>query len=369
MSENTQPKEEKKSFKELLLDKVNEKYGLYHAAVMEDAFSLQKSKQLDPAMSEQGMSLPQIAQSIGIDYNKLFGDQLKPPEQPTMPKAGGLFGMLGGRNPEAAQTELQNQLLLQKLMGGGGANTQKIAQNIEAAKKIAPAGYEPIPEADGTITFKPKPQGVNELAMSLKESQQQDRLENNAIQRLSSIRGDVSIARVENQRDAAITAYRRISELEAQGEQGLNPVDYTDILGQLYRARTGVAPTEQILKDIRQNTIPGKLGKAYTFVTGEQAPTSTKDITDSLKKMAESFGKQADKLHEGYMKTHLIKPKGLDDDRWQNIVQNQRGMSFDEATSEYRNTATQTQKSSLPPDKAKRLQELREKKAKGTLGR
>jgi hypothetical protein len=169
------------------------------------------------------------------------------------------------------------------------------------------------------------------LQVGLREDQQQDRLEQQARQSITSLRGDKSLSRAEEQRDAAIVAYNRLQEVEKSGK-GLNPIDYTDILGQLYKARTGQAPGEQTLKEIRQATAKGKLGEAYTLVTGEQAPATTDSIAQSLKEMAASMGKQADDFHENYMKPHLIKPSGLSDDRWAPIAAAGRGKSFREAT-------------------------------------
>jgi hypothetical protein len=172
---------------------------------------------------------------------------------------------------------------------------------------------------------------MRDLNVGLRTDQQQDKLEQNAKQMVSNLRGDKSLARAEEQRDGAIVAYNRLKEIQASGKEP-NPVDYVDILGQIYKARTGVAPGEQILKDIRQATAKGSFDKAYTYVTGQQAPATTKDISNSLLNMAQSMGNQADKFHQGYMNAHLIKPHGLDDERWQPILKTERGMSFVEAT-------------------------------------
>lgn len=189
-----------------------------------------------------------------------------------------------------------------------------------------------------------------------KESNQQDKLEQQAKQSITSLRGDKSLARTEEQRDAAVVAYNRIQEIEKQGGQ-LNPIDYTDILGQIYKARTGAAPTEQVLNEIRQATAKGQFGKAYTYITGQQAPATTQDITKSLKDMASSMGQQADKFHESYMKTHLIKPQGLENSRWQPIYSTGRGQSFQEATG-YQPTSAVPQ---FDSEKEKRYQEWKAK--------
>lgn len=170
-----------------------------------------------------------------------------------------------------------------------------------------------------------------DLSLGLREDQQQDRLEQNAIQHIATMRGDQSLARAEEQRDAAIVAYNRLNEVKQAGK-GLNPVDYADVLGQVYKARTGRAPGEQVLKDIHQATAEGKLGKAYTFATGNQAPATSTDIMNSLMDMAHSMGTQADQFHENYMKAHLIKPSHLEESRWKPISETGRGISFADAT-------------------------------------
>lgn len=176
-------------------------------------------------------------------------------------------------------------------------------------------------------------QSNKDLSVSLRNDQQQDKLEQNAKQMVANLRGDKSLARTEEQRDAAAIAYNRLKEIQTSGK-GLNPIDYTDILGQIYKARTGTAPSETIMKDIHQATAKGSLDKAYTYVTGQQAPATTQDITKSLMNMAQSMGNQADKFHQGYMNSHLIKPSGLEDERWQPILKTGRGMSFADATNQ-----------------------------------
>lgn len=163
-----------------------------------------------------------------------------------------------------------------------------------------------------------------------KEQVRQDRLEQQYRASQTSVRGDPSIARTELQRDAAITAYNRIKEIKDRGEV-LNPIDYVDTLGQVYKARTGAAPQQDVLEQARQDTAKGKGGKWYTYFTGKEAPATTPEIQDSLLDMASSMGMQADKLHAGYMKSRLKAPTGLAPDRQAN-VDSGRGMSFQEAT-------------------------------------
>ena len=164
-----------------------------------------------------------------------------------------------------------------------------------------------------------------------KDQKRQEDLEKQAQDRMTQVRGDRALQSIELQRDAAITAYNRLNEIKQSG-RGLNPIDYTDILGQIYKARTGTAPTDTVLKDIHQATLKGNFGKAYTLITGNQAPATTQAIADSLQQMAASMGHQTDQLHEGYMTSRLSLPKDLEPERAERISKLGRGMSFKEAT-------------------------------------
>ena len=176
----------------------------------------------------------------------------------------------------------------------------------------------------------------NGLNIGLKTSQQQDKLEEQTKKNMISARGNASLVRTETQRDAAATAYIRILEIENKG-QVLNPIDYIDILGQIYKARTGAAPTEEILKTAVQDTLKGSFSKWYTYFTGKQTPATTKDIMASLKDMSYSMGNRADIQHDGYMAQILTKPKGLDQERWDNLVKDKsvRGFSFKDQVGQF----------------------------------
>lgn len=183
--------------------------------------------------------------------------------------------------------------------------------------------------------MKAKQRVADPTAANDRAKAEQDRLEKDAQSNLLSVRGDHAIATVESQRDTAINAYNRLASIKAAGKLP-NPVDYVDILGQLYKARTGTSPTDTVLNDARQQTAKGKFGKVYTYFTGEQAPATTQGISDSLMEMADQMGKQSDQLHEGYMKARLHKPKNLDPQIFQPIADSGRGTSFEQATAEAR---------------------------------
>lgn len=173
-------------------------------------------------------------------------------------------------------------------------------------------------------------QSNRDATLALRGDQQQDRIEQNAIARLSSIRGDSSMARIEQQRDAAIQAMDTIKNIK-NGTLTNSGAVYNDLLGQLWRARTGSTPTDQVMQHLNDKTAKGDLAGAFTYITGSPAGKTTQEIMKNLENFVKTTGQKADKMHDAYMSTHLIKPTGLDDDRWQNIVKTHRGQSFAEA--------------------------------------
>lgn len=168
-------------------------------------------------------------------------------------------------------------------------------------------------------------------AQDQKIKNEQDRLEGQAIQRLSTLRGDTSMARTESQRDASIVAYNTIHKAIKEGRE-LTKAEYYDTLGQLWKARTGASPTDQSLRDLDTKTLHGDVNNAVSYFTGQPKGATTQDNLLALRRFVADSGMQADKLHAGYMRSHLIKPSGLEESRWQNIVSGGRGMTFAEAT-------------------------------------
>ncbi len=162
-----------------------------------------------------------------------------------------------------------------------------------------------------------------------KADKRQDTLENQAINRISSVRGDAAVARSELQRDAAGQAYDTISKAQHE-KRDLTSLEQTDLLAQLFQARTGKAPTDSDMKNLNDKTAKMGLNQAVTFVTGNPSlvGASTDKTLDNLKQFVQSTGMKADSNHEGYMGPHLIKPTGLSDDRWQHILASHRGISF-----------------------------------------
>jgi hypothetical protein len=172
---------------------------------------------------------------------------------------------------------------------------------------------------------------LNTDAKDSRYTNEQDRLEQQAIDRLSKLRGDQSLARVENQRDASIQAYNTIERIKQEGRDP-SKLEYTDLLGQMWKARTGSSPTDQALRDLDQKTAHGDIGKAYTYFAGKPGGATTPEVLQNIQDFIADSGTQADKLHSSYMDSHKLKPSGLEDARWQPVLNSHRGMSFVEGT-------------------------------------
>lgn len=260
--------------------------------------------------------------------------------QPPTPSTGTVAGVSspitsGPSTDPLIQEYMKDPAAFKQKHGTGGIAKLKTQFEIDKGiQEKAPKPNEGYYDASGKKKFE-VPAGSHllpaaDLNIGTKESNQQDKLEEQYRKSFQQIRGDPSIKRTEEQRDAAAIAYNRIKEVKDHG-QVLNPIDYVDVLGQIYKARTGSAPTNEVLSSARQATAKGNFGKAFTFLTGEQAPATTQDIMQSLQDMAKSMGEQADKFHDGYMKSRMKPPLGLAHDRVANVAA-ERGMSFAEAT-------------------------------------
>lgn len=182
-----------------------------------------------------------------------------------------------------------------------------------------------------------------------KESNHEDTLEQNAINRIASIRGDPSLGRIESQRDAAAIAYNTIQKAKNEGRD-ITQTEYYDTLGQLWKARTGSSPTDQAIKDLDINTIQGALNKKLTWVDGKPRGATSQEVVNVLQRFIDDSGNQADKLHEGYMKPRLIKPYGLSPERWKAIQESGRGMTYSEATKESRSSTPKASGTTVTPN-------------------
>lgn len=180
----------------------------------------------------------------------------------------------------------------------------------------------PIPPAK--TVFLPKPAGGAD------DDKEQNRLEHEARQAVQSLRGDKSLADAESKRDASITVFNTIEDIKSKNRLP-SKLEYYDLLGQMWKARTGAAPTDSAIRDLDAKTFQGDIAKAATYFTGQPVGATTEGVLNNIQDFARTSGLQADQLHEGYMSTHLIKPTGLRQERWLPILQTGRGKSFSDA--------------------------------------
>lgn len=194
---------------------------------------------------------------------------------------------------------------------------------------------EPVMSKEAALSAGSVPHGTKivEPTGTNTDKKEQDAYWRDAVRGLQSIRGDTAMKDIEAQRTAATTAYNRLKDIEYSGKVP-NPIDYIDILGQVYKARTGTAPTQEVLKEAKQNTSTAALGKFWTFATGKQMPGTSKDIAASLKDMVGHMGLQADELHDGYMQVHgheVFNPN-MTEENVKKLSKLSRGKSFVDAT-------------------------------------
>lgn len=184
---------------------------------------------------------------------------------------------------------------------------------------------------------------TKESTLGLREDQQQDKLENQATQRLASLRGDQSLARIETQRDGAISAYRTLDQAEKEG-RALSKAEYYDLLGQIWKARTGGIPGPTTMQDLDSKTFHGDINKAATYFTGKPMGATTPEVLANLKNFVKQSGDLADEQHSAYMAPHLVKPAHLKPELWDPISKTARGESFSDSIK-----GKQTQPSSKDP--------------------
>lgn len=227
--------------------------------------------------------------------------------------------------------------LLNRPVPTSKAGKAKYKSDIDMAKTVQSIGNKPVITDEQALAqgfIPPNAERINPKDTSTKDtkySNEQDKLEQQAIDRISKLRGDSSLARVETQRDAAIQAYNTIDRIQKEG-RAPSQLEYYDLLGQMWKARTGASPTDQALRDLDAKTLKGDIGKAYQYFSGKPAGITTQDVLNNVKQFAVDSGLQADKFHGSYMNSHRIKPSGLEDQRWNPIFNTARGLGFAEGT-------------------------------------
>jgi hypothetical protein len=162
-----------------------------------------------------------------------------------------------------------------------------------------------------------------------KEQKRQDMLEKQFGDKLTTVRGDQSLQRVEKQRDAAGMAYDTIAK--AQGEnRPLSELEYADLVGQLWQARTGAAPTDKVMEELKQKTAKEGINRVITYVSGNPnlIGATTTDTMNNLKQFTQATGQKSDQQWNAYMAPRMNPPTGLDKDRVEHVSSQHRGLSF-----------------------------------------
>lgn len=252
---------------------------------------------------------------------------------------------------KSAQMNQQNQFDMQKEAYKQGAETTRQVAVEQAkrgmddvltpdmAEKVLPGvggkmitqynqqnPDKPLKVKDGVDYLKAASDALN--PDTTKIDNHQDVLENQSMERLINLRKDQNVVRTAAQRDAAGQAYDTI--VKAQSEhRPLSELEQTDVIGQLAKARFGTV-SDTILKEMNEQTGKRDFNHLITYATGN--PTlvgaSTDDTLNNLKQFVVSTGKKADQQYDGYMGPHLVKPTGIHQDRWDNVVSRGHGISF-----------------------------------------
>jgi hypothetical protein len=192
-----------------------------------------------------------------------------------------------------------------------------------------------------------------------KESNHQDTLEKQADDRITQVRGDQSLMRAEHQRDSAGMAYDTIAKAESE-HRPLTELEQTDLVGQLWQARTGKAPTDSDMKLLNDRTAKRGFNHMVTYLTGNPSlvGASTDDTLANLKQFVKSTGLKADQQWEATMGPRLIKPTSLEQSRWDHLMSKHRGISF---TDQMKTSDTTYKKASGSSDRAAKEAALKKK--------
>lgn len=173
-------------------------------------------------------------------------------------------------------------------------------------------------------------QSNKDISLGLKESQQQDKLEQQYKQQLMSVRGDPNISGLEKQRDAAAQAYNLINDSKtANGGYNLSEPQMVELYGQLYSAMTGRGLTAEAQHAMDQATAKSKLASIATFI-GMSPSATTQAIGDRLMHMTTTLGSQVQGNLDKRMEPRLLPPSGLDPKRADPIKKDGRGFTFQE---------------------------------------
>lgn len=148
-------------------------------------------------------------------------------------------------------------------------------------------------------------QAQKELSMSMQQGNERDRMWNQAVQTINSVRGDKPLVDSETARNGAISAYNLINQIQSEG-RAPNQTEYYDLLGQIWKARNSSAVTNEELQHMDPQTYQSKLGPFATFFTGDPKAIATPAVTTALKNLVIQSGITADQIHDSYMQNRGV---------------------------------------------------------------
>lgn len=252
------------------------------------------------------------------------------------------------KNDPSSDVSKSYQKVLGMMMG-------KSATDPDIQKMSAAAIATQLPEVEKFMAKEiglKQIQANKELSMSMQRGNERDRMWNQGVQTINQIRGDKPLVDSEVMRNGAISAYQAIDNIQKQG-RAPNQYEYVDLLGQLWKARTGGTLTNEELKHMDPKTIQSQLGPIGTYFTGDPKAITTPAATNAIKQFVVQSGKTADQIHDNYMQSRGVgaaatRMKELYPDDADRLAKMARGMSFADATGiSYKNPA-QTNPAAIP---------------------
>ena len=169
-----------------------------------------------------------------------------------------------------------------------------------------------------------------DISLGLREDQQQDKLEQQYKQQLTSVRGDPNISGLEKQRDGAAQAYNILAQSKKpDGSYDLSEPQLTELYNQITVATSGKGMTDSMQKSMDQATAKQKMASIATFI-GMSPSATTQAIGDRLMHMSQVLGTQTQANLDKRMESRVLPPSGLKPERAKPIQDAGRGYSFQE---------------------------------------
>lgn len=167
---------------------------------------------------------------------------------------------------------------------------------------------------------------------------------------IMSSRGDPALGDISKQQTAIGMGYRTLVDVRA-GKMTLTPAVWTDVMGQLWKGRTGGVPPEQVMKHLEQGNVVEAFRDTLNKLSGYELKQDVQPnvVIDNMLDFLDNSGKDVDERYQGLMASHLVKDDALPDDKYKELVDAVNKRSFVGYTSEHR----------------KKLDEIRKKEATG----